>query len=346
MNGTVAIIGGGIGGLAAARALHDDGWQVTLFEREHDLAGAGTALGIWPSALRALDRIGVGATVRAQGTAQDAAQILRRDGRLIATLDVAGLRRRTGDPVYLLSRPALLELLRAAAPAASLHFGQPADDLASLRSRFDLVVGADGVFSRTRRQLFGPGFEARSVGITAWRGWIDHRPTNAFTEVWGSDGLRFGVTPQEHGRTNWYATARSADGDLRSRFAGWPSLVTDVLATIEDESVLQHELFVVPKLPTYVRSTVALIGDAAHAMTPDLGRGACEALVDAVALADELRIAPDLATGLAGYDRARRRVTQRTAAAALAANRLTRWRRALWLRDLLVRLSLLAPMPA
>ena len=213
MQGTAAIIGGGIGGLAAARALHDDGWQVSLFEREPTLSGAGTALGMWPSALAALDRIGVGASVRAKGTPQRSARFLRADGTAIGELDATALARRTGDPVYLLSRPALLDMLHEAAPRQALRIGESVDDVAALQANFDVVVAADGIFSRTRGHLLGDAFNARYTGVTAWRGWIDDRPTDTLTETWGS-GTKFGITPQEGGRTNWYATTVAPTGTV------------------------------------------------------------------------------------------------------------------------------------
>jgi 2-polyprenyl-6-methoxyphenol hydroxylase-like FAD-dependent oxidoreductase len=191
--------------------LHQAGWDVTLYEREVGLSGAGTALGMWPSAVAALDHIGTGDDVRTQGTEQTSAEFLRADGTLIGKLDATRLRRRTGDPVYLLSRPALLNLLYGAAQNTAIHFGHPIADITALQRECDVVVVADGIFSRTRAALFGDRYRARYTGVTAWRGWIDDRPTRTMTETWGR-GAKFGITPQEGGRTNWYATTVAPEG--------------------------------------------------------------------------------------------------------------------------------------
>ena len=349
------VIGAGIGGLAAAVALARDGWEVAVLERDDRPGGAGTALGIWPGAMHALDALGLGGTVRARATPQERGVFRRPDGSQLATIDVDRLRRRTGDPVYLLSRPALLEILLDAVPAGVVRFGSPVS-VDSVDA--DLVVAADGIFGRTRTDLFGPAYQARYTGSTAWRGWIDGRPTGEVCETWGR-GYKFGVTPQEGGRTNWYAAGPAPEGDrrpgterteLRRIFGGRAEPVRSVLAAVDEESILRHDLYAVPALPSFVSGRVALIGDAAHAMPPDLGRGACEAIVDAVALASALHDAStdagSVADGLRRYDRARRLPVQRIARAAGFAGRLGRQRRLLWLRDTALRVGLRLPAPA
>jgi 2-polyprenyl-6-methoxyphenol hydroxylase-like FAD-dependent oxidoreductase len=347
MRRQAAIIGGGIGGLATAIALSNDGWQVTVHERDAALPASGTALGMWPAALRALDEIKAGHAVRETGSPQRSGEVRRPDGSRIVTI-----RTPAADPIHMISRPALLTILHRAVGVADLRFSDPVHDPGSLDA--DLVVVADGVFSRTREQLFGPAYRARYSGATAWRGTLDGMTTSTFVEVWGR-GVKFGVTPQEGGRTNWFAAAAAPAGSfhpgeeataLRRMFDGWAAPVAPVLDAVTEAGILRHDVYVTPALPSYVRGNVALIGDAAHAMTPDLGRGACEALIDAVSLAGCLRTAPTIADGLAAYDRRRRPATRRLARMAAAAGRLTRVRHALPVRDGLLRASMLAGPPA
>jgi len=350
MTRTAAIVGGGIGGLATAIGLMKAGWEVTVFERAESLPDTGTGLGIWPSALRALDALGLGARARELGRAQPSGQIKRPDGSRIATIDVDRLVRKQGEPVRLLSRPALLHLLASAAP--SIQFGHEVEDPSSLVPKFDLVVGADGINSRVRRMLFGEAHGLRYCGMMAWRGTVDLH-TEVGGETWGR-ARKFGITPQEPGRTNWYAALAAPEGyapadgiaELRRLFGAWHQPIGEILDRISPAEVLRHDLHYSSPLPAYSVGTVVLLGDAAHAMTPDLGQGACQALIDGVVLAECLSSHREIGDGLAAYDRRRRRETQKLVTLSLRVSRLAQTRRLLTLRDLVIRLALAAGPPS
>ncbi|MFU8874185.1 FAD-dependent monooxygenase [Micromonospora sp. SL4-19] len=348
-----AVVGGGIGGLAAAIGLRAAGWEVTVLERSAALPETGTGLGIWPGALRALDALGVGAEVRRRGRRQADGLIRRPDGSRIAAIDVGRLERRHGEPVHLITRPALLEVLAGALPGPVLRFGAPVDDPGSLAEAYDLVVGADGIGSVVRTVLHGDRCPLRYAGAVAWRGVADIEvPVGG--ETWGR-GRKFGVTPEGPGRTNWYAAVALPEGhpppaddreELRRLFGDWHQPIPRLLGALAADGVLRHEIRDLTPLPSYVSGRVALLGDAAHAMTPDLGQGACQALIDAVALADCLHDTDDVPAALRAYDRRRRRPTQRIAAAARWTGRLAHARRLLPARDALLRLALAAGPPA
>lgn len=333
------VVGGGIGGLTAAVALRRDGWDVRVLERAEGPERTGTALGMWPTAVKALDEVGLGDALRDLSTEQAAGDLLRPDGSVIARVSSERLRRRTGEPIRVVPRPALLALLSGA--VGDVRYGT----VGSVDPDADLVVVADGTFSATRASLFGPRFAARYTGNTAWRGTaaiaLDHA-----SETWGA-GARFGITGYRDGRTNWYASAAAPEGArspgaevavLREIYGGWHDPVPRLLDALVEDDVLRHDLYALaPPLPSYVRGNAALIGDAAHAMTPDLGRGACEAIVDAITLAACLRDGD----GLAGYDRRRRRPTQRLAAMSSRMARLAHARRLTGLRDGTLKVALM-----
>ena len=305
--GKAAVLGGGIGGLTTANALAARGWHVDVFERAAAPPTTGTALGLWPEAVEALELAGLGGQAQRLGVLQESGALMRWDGKVLGRFsDIRA-------PAILLSRPVLLELLVGALPSDTLRFGTAAPELTDLTG-YDVVIGADGIGSAVRDQIFGPSYRPVHSGYAAWRGWVPGA-TTAMSETWGPGAL-FGITPRDGDLTNWFAAVRTPAGgagtvhELRARFGDWHRSVRDVLDRLDPAEVLHHDLYESPALPSYVRGTTALIGDAAHAMTPNLGRGACEAMVDGVTLATLLTEHP-VVEALGRYDRARRRRTQR-----------------------------------
>jgi 2-polyprenyl-6-methoxyphenol hydroxylase-like FAD-dependent oxidoreductase len=140
---------------------------------------------------------------------------------------------------------------------------------------------------------------------------------------WGQ-GTEFGVMPLVDGRTYWYAAANADEGqrnpdelaELRRQFGAWHEPIPAVMAHTPPQAVLRHDIYWLPKVDSYYRGSVVLLGDAAHAMTPNLGQGGGQALEDAIALAAAVSSTCDVAMALTDYDRERRARTQAMSVAA------------------------------
>ncbi|MGI5493538.1 FAD-dependent oxidoreductase [Microtetraspora malaysiensis] len=344
MAGSALVVGAGVGGLATAIGLRRAGWQVSILERRTEVERYGTAFGIHPTAQTALDRLGVGEAFLARAVPYRTARIRTPEGKALAGLPLERIERKAGRPEMLISRPYLLDILLAELDAlgdVTVSFGRQVTDIDALVAEHDLVVGADGIRSVVRAARFGARSAPRGVGTVAWIGIADIE-THVHGETWGK-GRFFGMTPVEPGRTNWYATvpeAATAD-ELRDYFTGWHDPIPRILAETDPSTWIRYEMrHLYPALPTFVdQEKVALVGDAAHAMTPNLGQGACTAILDAEALTRAIAAygVTRLGSALRAYDAERRRSAQRVAFGSRTLHRFMAARRT-WLRDLLLRL--------
>ncbi|MEV7676760.1 FAD-dependent monooxygenase [Streptomyces sp. NPDC088752] len=368
MTGEAVVIGAGIGGLATAVALHQRGWQVNVHERAADLEPVGSGIGMAPNALRALDVIGIGDEVRARATRQAGIALRRSTGGVLAATNAEAFERAYGDTVMALTRAELIGFLRDRLPADCLHLSSEVrvldhgsqDQPALLATpkgevRADFVVAADGLRSPTRSTLFPDHPGPEYSGFTTWRT-IVPAPAGPLPvgETWGS-GAAVGVVPLADGLLYLYAAAhvppgeRAEDGDERAellrRFGQWFDPIPQLLASAESERVLRHDVWELARpLRGFHRGRVALVGDAAHAMTPFQGQGACQAIEDAVVLAAELDRAEDWAS-LAGYSAARVSRTTTVAGRSRRVASLIAWRSApaVALRNALMRCGGLLP---
>ncbi|MGW6454617.1 FAD-dependent monooxygenase [Streptomyces sp. NPDC055078] len=337
MSTHVGIVGGGIGGLAAAIALRARGHRVTVFEQASAFGRVGADINLTPNAVRALDRLGVSEALR-ETAARPSHRISRTwdSGEETSRLEMGeSAERRYGAPQLTIHRADLLAALEAALGPEVIRLGHRLTALEQgqgpgVRLSFangssaevDAVVGADGIHSMVRTALFGresPEF----TGVVAYRAVVptdrlDLPDLGTFTKWWGPDPETQIVTfPLNRGRDTFvFATTRqdswteeswTSPGDVVELRSLYEHFHPEARALLDAcDSVLKSALYVRDPLPRWSVGRATLLGDAAHPMMPFMAQGAGMAIEDAVVLACAVANQPgDGAAALAVYESAR-----------------------------------------
>lgn len=320
------VIGAGIAGLATAVALRRVGHDVTVIEQRTDLT-SGAGISIWPNALAALDQIGLGDNVRQAGGRVTAGAIRWRDGTWLRRPSAQRIVHALGEPLVVVRRSALTEILLDALPPDTVQTGLSATALsiAAATARVtlsdgrtreaDAVVGADGVNSMVARAINGP-LPSRYVGYTAWRGVAAYRLDPALAGETMSAGTEVGHVPLGPDHTYWFATERTREGSrsaggehayLTAKLAGWADPIPALLASTDPADVLRNDLYDRAQPRDWSRGPAVIVGDAAHPMRPHLGQGGCQGLEDAAILARFVGLSPDLPAAFERFGAFRRR---------------------------------------
>ena len=329
----VMIVGGGIGGLTAAVALGRAGVEVAVFERAAELREIGAGISLWANATRALKSLDVYEEVRAAGAAEIGGELRSWRGALISEIPAEDLRAKFGEANLAVHRADLQGTLVAALPSGTVRLGAEFTGFAQngeeviarfadgREERGEVLVGADGLHSSVRAQLFGWRVP-RYAGYTAWRGVAEagegRLPEGVGLNLWGR-GSEFGLVGIGRGRFYWFATRNAPEGEAESvagrkrevlyLLSGWYEPARAAVEGTDEPKILRNDIYDRDPLASWGAGRVTLLGDAAHPMTPNLGQGACQAIEDAVVLARCLGVGDGISRSLRLYEDRRIRRT-------------------------------------
>ncbi|SEA68773.1 FAD-dependent monooxygenase [Variovorax sp. YR216] len=321
----IGIVGAGIGGLAAANALHQAGHDVTVFEQAKQFFRVGADINLTPNAVRALDGLGpdIARAARASG-ARPTHRISRMwdTGEETSRLPMSDeAERKYGAPQLTIHRADLLAALADAFPLERVRFDKRAESIAatgqgvSIRfkdqseaTELDVLIGADGIHSVVRNAMFGAE-SPRFTGVVAFRAVVptervkDVPNIAAFTKWWGPspesqivtfplnqgrDTFIFATTAQD----SWHEESWTTAGNVEELRGFYADFHPDARALLDAcDTVLKTALYERDPLPHWSRGHMTLLGDACHPMMPFMAQGAGMAIEDAVVLARNLSVA-------------------------------------------------------
>lgn len=321
-----AVIGGGLGGCAAAIGLRAVGVDVTVFESADRMRREGESISLHPNGTAALAALGV---PNPPGQRIEKITMLnRRSGKALLTIDMAEVERRTGRPYVVIPREDMLGVLidrlddgvvysKRCVAVSHTGSGATAEFADGTTASADLVVGADGSRS-VIRSLVWPEDTSKPFS-TAWQATVplpaDHpSPTEALLSF--APGTITGIFPTTKDRLLWFIEDRRlrSTGDssedklaLLERFGSWGGALPAAIDAAQGQTIRIDQVYVRRPPKQWGRGAVTLAGDAAHALSPSIGQGTNQAFCDAVALAVAVRHAPSTKDALDRYRRSRHR---------------------------------------
>lgn len=302
------IAGGGIAGLTTALALQQRGFEAHVYEAAPEIKAAGAGILLAPNAIEIFYRLGLKDEIVRGGHAIKQGKVCDVQGRTLQVFTPSELSS-THHPTVPIQRSVLQNTLVNRLKEGTLHtgkvFANMKDNQNQVTVRFEdgseaegtVLIGADGIHSRVRTSVLGE-VRYRYSGQTCWRALVEYRLPDADTicEMWGTkSGVRIGYAHVSEEKVYFFATACKEAGGVDTKgsihalfkelYDEFPSHIQQMLASTPEESILRNDIWDFVPIPLWHKGNTVLVGDAAHATTPNLGQGGCQAIEDGYALA-------------------------------------------------------------
>jgi 2-polyprenyl-6-methoxyphenol hydroxylase-like FAD-dependent oxidoreductase len=326
------VLGAGIGGLTTALALAQKGISVTVYEQAPVLNDVGAGIWVAPNGLKVLQTLGLAHNVLANGQLLRSIRVVDTTNRPISVIDGDWVQQQHGFTTVAIHRAALQRILAAPLLSSGIVLGKRWRQYTQTKEGVtvyfedgteqtaDFAIIADGIHSVGRRHIQPPS-SLRYSGQTCWRFVTDYvlpaGEEHTMYEIWANDkGKRVGYSQINDRQVYVYITNLEPAGghdsltDLKARLlalcAPFPTIVGELIQAVAAHNIIRTDLFDFKPLKRWTDGNVVLLGDAAHATTPNLGQGACQAIEDAYILADELgKNTTDIAQAFSNFEKRR-----------------------------------------
>lgn len=302
MTETVDILGAGIGGLTTALMLKQKGLNVNIFESSAEIKPVGAGIILANNAMQVLRKLGLQDEIEKAGNMISYMKITDPQLKNISVVDLTEYEKKYGVHNIAIHRGELQEILANAIGSDNIKlskrlskiekaklFKLTFEDGSTMESKF--VIGADGIKSVVRNQLFDES-TLRNANQICWRGICEmdlpKNYHNELNEAWGK-GKRFGFVKISAKKVYWYGLTNSKNVktdqvNLTGLFEEFHIDILNIISSTLREQIIISDIVDLKPIDKWQKGNVCLIGDAAHATTPNLGQGACQAIEDAYVL--------------------------------------------------------------
>jgi len=299
----IAIIGAGIGGLTAALAFKQNGFNVTVYESAAEIKPVGAGISIANNAMQVFKKLSIHKKIENAGVKVSSMNITDHKLRSLSVIDLKEFEVKYGVCNVSIHRAVLQNILAEEIGFENIKLSKrllKIEHNESVKLSFeddsietaDVVIAADGIKSVVRNQLFDLS-EIRDTKQICWRG-VSKMPllkqyNNKAVEAWGK-GKRFGFVQINSHDIYWYAVVNESlinhEDSLENLFKDFNADVLEIIANTSDDTVIKNRIIDLKPIHKWYNKNISLLGDAAHATTPNLGQGACQAIEDAYLLAE------------------------------------------------------------